>query len=115
MRPYDSFGIGLLLLLVPVIAWRFGRFGGRRNWSVAAIVMMSLAVAFSLQVVVQAGFAYVELSISSVPREFGTVFARRLYDWLNAPELIAFLGVFASFLGMIGWSSVPARKSGAVS
>jgi hypothetical protein len=113
MRPYESIGIGLLLLLVPVIAWRCGRFGGRRDWSIVTIVVMSLIVALLLQVSIQVVLAYAEMQMGA-QRDFAIVIGRRLSDWSGAPELIAFLGIFAAFLGMIGWSSVPARKSGAV-
>jgi len=109
MRGYEALGLGLALLLVPMVAWIAGRGAGRRDMGAVGVILVVLVaalVAFGLALVVSSA---VEASINA-KGVFQVILERRLRDAGAFPEFLAFLGVFGIFVGMVGWSSVPASK-----
>ncbi len=49
-------------------------------------------------------------AMSGTKTAFPIAFGRRLGELANLPEFLGFLAAFATFVGMIGWSSVPAVR-----
>lgn len=109
MRGYEALGLGLALLLVPMLAWIAGRSAGRRDMGavgVIVVVLVAALVAFGLAL---AASSAIEASVAA-KGAFQVILERRLRDAGSFPEFLAFLGVFGIFVGMVGWSSVPAAK-----
>jgi hypothetical protein len=108
MRGYESLAIGLALLLVPGLAWMVGRQTGRRDASVSVVIVLALVVALLAQAIAIAASVGLESLVGGVA---GEPLARRLAYWASAPEFAVFLLIFGVFVGMVGWSSVPASRS----
>lgn len=109
MKGYEALGLGLALLLVPILSWIAGRGAGRRDMGAVGVIVVALLaamVAFGLAVI---GSSVLEASFNA-KGAYQTVLERRLRDAGAFPEFLAFLGVFGIFVGMVGWSSVPAAK-----
>lgn len=109
MRGYEAVGMGLALLLVPVLAWVVGRMAGRRDAGVVGVIVAALVAAVAAQALAMAASSEIEALIGG-KAAFGAVLDRRVRDLGNLPEFLAFLAAFATFVGMIGWSSVPASR-----
>lgn len=109
MRGYEAIGMGLALLLVPILAWMVGRAAGRRDAGVIGVIVVALIaaiVAQALSMLASAGFEVVLGGKASI----AAAFERRFRDLATLPEFLAFLAMFATFVGMVGWSSVPAVR-----
>jgi ABC-type amino acid transport system permease subunit len=110
MRAFDVIGIGAALVLVPLLAWLLGRFAGRRDWSIGALLTAVVVLAIVIQIDILALFAYFETGATAAAMDYPSRVVRRIGEALQSPEFSAFLLAFAAFIGMLGWSSTPARK-----
>lgn len=109
MRGFDAPAIGIALLLVPLLAWLFGRSAGRRDMGVGGVIIVALLAGVIGQALAMAASSGIEV-ISGAKTAFPAAVVRRLGDLANLPEFLGFLAAFATFVGMIGWSSVPAVR-----
>jgi hypothetical protein len=91
MRAFDVIGIGAALVLVPLLT---------------AVVVLAIVV----QVDILAILAYLETGPAAAAVDFPSRVGRRVIEAGQSPEFSAFLLAFAAFIGMLGWSSTPARK-----
>jgi hypothetical protein len=112
MRAFDVVGIGLSLMLVPLLAWWLGRYAGRHDWRISSILAASIILSLTVQIDVLAVLAVVEgrvlpFSMNDLMLRLG----RRLVEAGSSPEFSVFLLIFSSFIGMLGWSSTPANKA----
>jgi ABC-type methionine transport system permease subunit len=111
MRGLESVGIGLALLLVPLAAWIVGREAGRRDASVVAVILAAVLAALAAQAIAGVGSAALEAALLPASGGLAASLSRRAAYWAAAPEFAGFLVIFGVFVGMVGWSSVPASKS----
>lgn len=109
MRGYEAIGMGLALVLVPMLAWMVGRMAGRRDMGVVGVIVSALIAAVVAQALAMAAGSAIEAAVGG-KAAFAAVFDRRLRDLGSLPEFLGFLAAFATFVGMIGWSSVPAAR-----
>jgi MFS family permease len=111
MRAFDVVGIGLSLVLVPLLAWWLGRFAGRRDWRISSILIASIILAITVQIDVLAVLAVLEGRVLPFsPNDMLLRLGRRIVEAASSPEFSVFLLIFAAFIGMLGWSSTPANK-----
>ncbi|HRK19082.1 MAG TPA: hypothetical protein PK970_09015 [Hyphomicrobiaceae bacterium] len=92
MKGIDAILLGSVLLLVPSFAWLFGRFAGRRNWSVTAALAGAVAIGAGLYALAAAAQSVLSPASAAV---------------LGWPEIPGFLIVFAGFVTLIGWAGTP--------
>jgi hypothetical protein len=112
MRAFDVAGIGLALVLVPTLAWLFGRFAGRRDWTIGGLLAATVLLALVVQVDILALLAALEYrTVVGASQDYLYLLGRRIVEAGTSPEFSVFLLIFASFIGMLGWSSTPAQKS----
>lgn len=111
MRAFDVAGVGIGLLVVPLIAWLLGRVGGRRDWSIGTLMFANVVVVIAVQLAILAGQCLLEGATSAVGKSFAFLLERRLYDALANPEFPAFLFVLGAFVAMLSWSSTPVKKA----
>lgn len=111
MRAFDVIGIGGCLVAVPALAWWLGRYAGRRDWRIASLLVATIVATLTVQIDVLALLALHEGRVLPFTLEgFLLRLGRRLVEAGSSPEFSMFLFVFASFIGMLGWSSTPAQK-----
>ncbi|MEQ1647370.1 MAG: hypothetical protein ABL898_02190 [Hyphomicrobiaceae bacterium] len=102
MRSPDFIAMLLAMLAVPVASWLVGSFTGRRNWSVAVMLLLSGLASALIQVGLLFDFSTATTVVRPGPaRDF-------MIGW---PEYFGFLLVFGAFIALLGWSSTPVRAA----
>jgi hypothetical protein len=100
MRIPDVLLMACVLVLAPASAWIYGRFAGRRDWKMLAVLggavlitslaLLAMAALRTPPVGAAARAAPLPLAEAATSAEFG-----------------AFVMIFACLVAMLGWSSVP--------
>jgi hypothetical protein len=111
MRAFDVVGIGVALVLVTALAWLFGRFAGRRDWRISSLLLGTLLLSLTVQIDILAVQAWFDNRAGSKLHDFSVRLGARIVEAATAPEFSVFLLIFAAFIGMLAWSSTPARKA----
>jgi hypothetical protein len=111
MRAFDISGVGLALVLVPLYCWLLGRFAGRRDWRIGAVLALGLVIVMLAQVGILAGQCVIEAQTSAVGKDFLFLLQRRGAEALANPEFPVFLFVLGTFVTMLGWSATPVKKA----
>lgn len=111
MRAFDVAGVGLGLIMVPLIAWWLGRMSGRRDWRIGTLMAANIVAVIAVQLAVLTGQCLIEGATSAVGKSFAFLFERRLYEVLANPEFPAFLFILGAFIAMLSWSSTPVKKA----
>ena len=103
MRGYDAVLIGSALIVLPLLGWITGRFGGRRNWGVTRLLLTSAI----MSVVAVAAVFFLPAVLGYGPG--GDFLSGRIMPiW---PELPAFLLSFGMFVSLVVWAGTPASMS----
>ena len=110
MRAFDVAGVGIGLIVVPLVAWLLGRIGGRRDWRIGMLMIANVIAVAAVQAAILAGQCLVESTTSAVGKSFGVLFERRLSEVIASPEFPAFLFVLGAFIAMLAWSATPVKK-----
>lgn len=110
MRGFDAVATGLALLFVPLLAWMVGRACGRRDAGAMGVIVSAVIAAALAQALAMLASSGIEAVFGASKMPFATALARRFGDLGSVPEFFAFLSMFGIFVGMVGWSSVPAMK-----
>ena len=110
MRAFDVAGVGIALIVVPLVAWLLGRFAGRRDWRIGTLLTACAVAVVGTQLVILAGQCLVEGATSAVGKTFGFLFERRFTEVIANPEFPAFLFILGAFIAMLAWSATPVKK-----
>ena len=93
MRTAELLPMAVTMVLVPWLAWMFGRFAGRRDWRITALVCAGTTLA-----VLTGAACHFALSPKADP----------IAALATRPELAVFLVILGIMMAMLGWASVPA-------
>jgi hypothetical protein len=99
MRIHDSLLMAFAVIAAPLLAWAYGRFAGRRDWKLLALLGGTVLIAAASLAVT--GLVHVAQSPARA------VAPAPLAEAATSPEFAGFVIAFATLVAMLGWSSVP--------
>ncbi len=111
MRAFDISGVGLALVLVPLYGWWLGRFAGRRDWAIGAVLSVGVVNVVLVQAAILSGLSVLEGQTSAIGKDVLSLLTRRGYEAFANPEFPVFLFVLGMFITMLGWSATPVKKA----
>ena len=110
MKGLETLVFAFALLTVPMTCWFLGRAAGRRDRSIARVLVSGVIATLVIQALRIGLLMAGERIIDPLPRrDVAEIATTRLIEMASQPQLLFFLTIFGLFMMLLGWASVPAE------